>query len=115
MATSAEIRNKAAKKLGLFGTGQTLRSEIASDIDDAYTEVYAELNALSLVTWASSGSVPDELVKSVVSLVAFARVDEYSVPIAKYNRIVADATVAESRIRELVVPSKPGVTRIQNF
>ena len=40
MATREEIRQKAAKKLGVLGIGQTLESEIASDLDDAYVEVF---------------------------------------------------------------------------
>ena len=80
MASAAEIRNKAAKKLGLFGTGQTLRSAISADFDQAYVEVYGELELLSLVTWSIDDEVPDALVRSVVDLVAGARVNEYSVP-----------------------------------
>ena len=91
MATAQEIREKAAKKLGVLGTGQTLQSETAADIDAAYTEVYAQLDTLNLTTWDSDEEVPDELVKPVVDLVAYARVDEYSVPDNRYTRIRRDA------------------------
>jgi hypothetical protein len=115
MATAAEIRNKAAKKLGLFGTGQTLRSEIAANLDQAYAEVYAELELQSLATWSFSGDVPDALVRSVVSLVAGSRVDEYSVPTEKYARIVRENEGAEDRIRKLLAKPKMGVTEIEEF
>lgn len=91
MATAEEIRNKAAKKLGIFGTGQTIRSEIAEDVDNAYSEVYAQLDTLNLTTWDEDESVPSEFVKPVVDLVAYARVDEYSVSDSRYTRIRRDA------------------------
>ncbi len=115
MPTSAEVRNRAAKKLGLLGTGQTLQSNISADLDDAVTEVYAELQALGLATWASGGTVPNELAHSVVSLVAGARVDDYAVPNDKYQRVKSDALQAENRIRSLVTNNKVGTTKIQNY
>lgn len=91
MATAADIRNKAAKKLGLFGTGQTLRSGISADFDDAYTEVYGMLSKKKLTTWDSDEAIPDEFVFPVVALVADARKNEYPLPDAKYIRITLDA------------------------
>lgn len=115
MASAAEIRNKAAKKLGLFGTGQTLRSQISADLDKAYEEVFAELDVQTIATWSFAGDVPEELVRSVVSLVAGARVDEYSVPAEKYARIVRESTEAEDRLRKLLAKPKTDVTVIENF
>lgn len=91
MATAAEIRNKALKKLGILATGQTAQAEVANDLDDAYTETYAMLNALTLTTWDSDEDVPDEFVKPVVALVADSRKDEYSIPNDRYQRIDLDA------------------------
>ena len=91
MATAAQIRNKAAKKLGVFGTGQTLRGAIAADLDDAYTEVYGMLAKKRLTTWDSDEPIPDEFVSPVVALVADARKNEYGIPDGKYLRISLDA------------------------
>jgi hypothetical protein len=115
MASAAEIRNRAAKKLGLYGTGQTLRSEMAADIDAAYVEVYAELELQSLVTWAIDDDVPDALIRSLVALVAGARVDAYSVPAEKYARITRESDGAEDRIRKFLAKPKMGVTEIEEF
>lgn len=115
MATAAEIRNKAAKKLGLFGTGQTLRSAIAANLDEAYAEVYGELELQSLTPWAFADEVPDALVSSVVALVAGSRVEEYSVPSEKYQRIMREYVGAEDRIRKLLAKPKMGVTEIEEF
>jgi len=91
MATSGEIRDKSAKKLGIFGTGQNLRGDIATDLDNAYTEVYAMLDTRNLTTWDSDEDIPDEFVSSVVSLVADARKNEYAIPDNRYLRISLDA------------------------
>lgn len=115
MATAAEIRNKAAKKLGLYGTGQTLQSAISADLDEAYDEVFDELKSLGLVTWAESAEVPDELVWPVVALTAFARVNEYAVPPGKYQRVVADAAIAERRIRQIQAKPRRIQTKMVSF
>lgn len=90
MATAEQIREKALKRLGVRGTGQTTQAEIQADVDQAYAEVYAELDAQKAVSWDIEDEVPDEFVQSVVALVAYARLDEYSVPTERYRRIVRD-------------------------
>ncbi len=101
MASAAEIRNKAAKRMGLFGTGQTLQSAISADLTAAYAEVYAQLSAKELVVWDIDEDVPAEFVDDVVTLVAYSRLDEYSVPLEKYKRIVSKVPGAIPNIRAL--------------
>lgn len=115
MATAAEIRNKAAKKLGILATGQTLRSEISADIDNAYKEVYALLEAEFVASWAFADEVPDRDVEAVVALVAGARVDEYSLPNDRYQRIVAVATGAVKQLKRHNAQPKTEETPMQNF
>lgn len=101
MATAAEIRNRAMKRLGVLSQGQVAQAEYSSDLAQAYVEVYAELDAMGLVDWDFDEEVPDELAWSVVALVAYARVDEYSIPNDRRQRLGADASVAINRMREL--------------
>lgn len=115
MATLAEIRVKAAKKLGLLGVGQTLRSTIDDDLTDAYTEVYAEIESLDLATWSSTDNIPDHFVSAVVAWVAGARVDEYSVPDNKYQRVVTEASGAEAKLRRLQAEALQGETEMEYF
>ncbi len=91
MAVAAEVRNKALRKLGVFGTGETASSKKQADLDAAYTETYADLSRRSLVTWDFDEEVPDEFVKPIVALMADARKDEYRVPNDLYQRITVDA------------------------
>jgi len=101
MSTAAQIRNKAAGELGLLATGQTLQSDISSDLDDAYAELYAELSAKELVTWDEDEDVPSEYVNDVVMLVAQSRANRYPIPTERYNRIILAASGATQNIRTL--------------
>lgn len=89
--TKAEIRDKALKKLGVFGTGTTASSGKAADLDQAYLEVYEQLLRRRLVTWDTDEEIPNEYVHSVVALVADARKDEYRIPNDLFQRITLDA------------------------
>jgi len=102
MATAAEIRDKAGLKLGVKAIGQTLENSVSSDLDAAYTEVYARLRDEDLVTWAETAEVPNEIISPVVDLVAFARADEYSVSGERYQRLAIAASQAEIRIRRSI-------------
>jgi hypothetical protein len=101
MATAAQIRTKALKKLGVLAIGQTASAEISADLDEAYEEVYAQLDARNLAEWDSDEEIPDEYVNPVVALVAYARVDEYSIPNDRYQRITLDMRQALAQIREM--------------
>lgn len=90
--TSIELRNRALRKLGRLALGATATGAMASDMDDAYDEVYAKLDNLGLVTWASTEDIPDEYCQDVVSLMAWARAD--GIPSERLAKIQADSEVA---------------------
>ena len=115
MATLEEIRVKAAKKLGLLGVGQTLRSTIDDDLTNAYTEVYAEIETLGLATWAVTDDIPDQFVFAVTSWVAGSRLDEYNVPLEKYQRVANDFAKAEPTIRRLQAQPLQGTTEHEPY
>ena len=102
MSTKAEVRGKVGLLLGIKPAGQALSNRYSSDLDDAYDEVHANLEALDLVTWASAAEVPAEFVSHVVALIALSRVTEYSVSGNRLNNIVSAASQAKNRIRELI-------------
>lgn len=102
MATKTEIRNKALRMLGVLGAGRSASGPQAADIDAAYDEVYASLEELNLVEWASDADIPSQFVEPVVALVASSRVTEYNISEARSNRIMNKAASAEAAIRRLV-------------
>ena len=115
MATAQQIRETAAENLGILGEGETLPSYETDDLDQAYIEVYKELEGLELTAWVQTGTIPDQYARSVAMLVAEARAVKYQVPDARYQRIKIEAIEAMSMIRKQQVRNKMSVTRIENF
>lgn len=115
MATKQQIRETAAENLGILGEGETLPSYESDDIDQAYIEVFNELQALNLTAWPITGDIPDQYARSIAILVAEARVIKYQKSDQIYNRIRAEKEVALARIRELQAKPKLGQTEIENF
>jgi hypothetical protein len=93
--TKANIRDRALQMLNLLAVGQTAESEIASDFEDAYDQVYAKLSRDGLVSWLSN-SVPDEFVEEVATLVAARRLED--VPMETKQEILAKAREAKLSI-----------------
>lgn len=100
--TKAQIVDRAAAKLGLKSGTLNLSSDIENSLSAAYDEVWAMLDGINLVDWDSSESVPDEYVSPMVDLVAFERLDDYSVSTERYQRIVSRASTSENRIRQIL-------------
>ena len=110
MATSVaatEIRNRAAFVLGLRESNKTVDGNIAADLDNAYNEIYSELEADQNVYWASDAAVPNQYVKAMVDLVAWARAGEYPLSEERYKRVILTAGVdgdkPKKRIRDQAV------------
>lgn len=106
--TKSEIRDRAATELGRLKLGQALQYQDATRIEAAYDEVYEDLKSEGLNTWASTGSVPDELVPFVSGLVALRCTNTYGVSQERFQRIVSvtglDGNQAKREIRRLVHP-----------
>lgn len=104
--TAAEIRNRAGVDLGLIPINQSLQSQDSTRITSAYNEVYARLKKEGLATWASTGSVPDELAPLVIVMVCQNCLETYSVSLERAQRINNkagfDGTLAMRAIRDLV-------------
>lgn len=115
MATAQQIRETAAENLGILGEGETLPSYESDDLDQAYIEVYKELEGLNLTAWAQASNVPDQFARSVSTLVAEARAVKYQIPDNRYQRIKFEAVEAMSMIRKLQERAKMGQTEIENF
>ena len=113
--TPEEVRTRAARKLGLYGIGQTLPAEISSDLDRAYTEVFKELEAQQMNGWTESQDVPDQYVGSMVALVAAARVSDYKTPVERMSVIVTEAEMARRKIWAMRDKAIMGQTRIEYF
>jgi hypothetical protein len=109
LATKAEARNQALQLLGVLQLGQSAQSQDATELETAYTEVYAGLKEEGLATWAEAGSaIPDKVVPHLVSLMALSRTDTYGVSDSRYQRILnragANGRIAKREIRKVTTP-----------
>lgn len=102
--SKAEIRDRAANELGILTLGQSLQAQDAQRIEQAYDEVYDYLDGQGLAIWAISDSVPDKVCPYVIAMVAFNCADGYGISQERNQRITAKFTIAEKKIRELVLP-----------
>ena len=115
MATAQQIRETAAENLGILGEGETLPSYETADLDQAYIEVYSELEAFDLAAWDFADDVPDRYSSSVSALVAATRATKYQVPTDRFERLMFEEQKAIRMIRKLQAKSKMCPTQIVNF
>ncbi len=106
--TKAQTRDRAATELGIKRLNQPLTDKDKTRIESAYDEVYGYLKKEGLATWASTGSVPNDIAPYVVLLVALNCTETYSIPDSRMQRLVAkagiDGNLALREIRKLVTP-----------
>ena len=106
MATITQLRNRAAGMLGRHRSGQAINNQLKTDLDQAYSEVYADLKKDRLTIWSSAANtvIPDDVTPWVAALMAFNATDTYGVSDERFNRIVAKRNIAKREIRRLVTP-----------
>lgn len=103
--TKAEIRDRVASDyLGILPLGQALQEQDKVRIEQGYDEVYEYLKEKKLATWASTASVPTNLVPHVTAMVADNCHKPYGVDQNRLLRIQTAFIRAEPKIRELVLP-----------
>lgn len=100
--TKAEIIKRAAYLLGILRIGQALPADKNLRLDEAYEEVYDQLNSENIAIWDTE--VPDRIVPHVVALMALNACDDFGVSPARYQRIVGKANVALREIRKHTQP-----------
>ena len=115
MASKVQAIVDAAENLGILGEGEKLPSYESDDLSRAYTEVYAELQALRLTTWAETANIPDQYSWSVAMLMAEQRMVKYKVPTNRVIELVQGGATAMMKIRALQARSKMGQTEIEYF
>ena len=109
MATVAETKHKAGRMLGIARFGQSLKSEHDLLLQESYEQIYDDLDEEGLAIWASTGEVPERVVKHVAALIAFDVADDLGVAGDRYTRILAKRNVAMPEIRRLTTPAHESV------
>ena len=105
MATVEAVQTRALRRLGVLARGQTARSEDMAEMAAAYAEVYAVLDSKNLAVWGDvDDDVPNEYSRYIAAMVAWARVDEFSVPTERYQRLQIANAAALPALRDLIRP-----------
>lgn len=108
MATVTEAKNRALEILGAKGIRQDANTSDLTRIGASYTEVYADLKTEGLAIWAEAGTIPDDIMPHLSSLMAFNAMNDFGVSNDRYSRIlntVGDGGFKSKReIRALVQP-----------
>jgi len=119
MSTKAEVKAKALQMLGVLRLGQSAQNQDDVSIGDSYTEVYNQLKTLGLATWASTASVPNDIVPHMVALVAYNSVYFDGVSEARAQRILLKVGVngetAKREIRLLTTPAFESLDEPKNY
>ena len=115
MATKLETVDRAANDLGVLRLGQSLQTADQTRINTAYDEVYADLKEEGLATWASTASVPSELVTHVVALICEQCSETYSLSDNRFARLQTRWVKAKREIRRLTTPRYESLGEAVNY
>tara|TARA_R110000803_G_scaffold206573_1_gene273933 strand:+ start:5793 stop:6155 length:363 start_codon:yes stop_codon:yes gene_type:complete len=85
--TKAQVVTYTAEMMGLIGTGETQTTDMTDDLGLAYDQLYAELDRIQTVEWAST-SCPDEHIEDFACMMAVRRSHRWDIPDKNYQRIV---------------------------
>lgn len=99
--------------LGKKALDQQATHQQKVDIEQSIDEIYADLQTDRLLTWSTTGSVPNDVLPHVKALVAFNRADGLSVE--RYSRILSKASIAKREIKKIVSPEHDSVDNPTDF
>jgi len=115
MATKAEIRNMAARKVGVLGIGQSLSAQYTDIIDAAYDSLFHQLRKLGLNTWAYAAEVPTEIEDYYSTVVAGKCCLELGASTEKIGILSAATPVAMREMQIYLSPSYAATDDVEDF
>lgn len=115
METLLSVKQKAFRRIGVLGAGQTMSGDQDVQATTAYNSIYDRLLSQELVGWAKASDIPDEFVESVVSLLAFELADEYGISDSRWQRLQYRAGLAIPELRTLIFPNYVSTTEVTDY
>ena len=94
MATIAQLRNRALKKLRVLEEGETPTNEVIADVLAAYTSLHDRLSKDGAITWDFDEDIPSEAERPMVAILAAEMADDFGVDEMRYQRLLAESTRA---------------------
>ena len=113
--TLSELYNRTAEFLGRKRLGQDMDNALLVRVTASYTECYADLKDDQLVTWASDGTVPNEIGPHLAALMAFNCLSSVHVSSELRDRIIAAFRIAKPNIRRLITPQYQTTDEAEDF
>ncbi len=91
MATKTQAGKKALEKLRVIEEDGTPSTDATNDIEAAYDELHPWLLSKSAVNWDVDEDIPDESVRSIVTILAATMADDFGVDEMRYQRLQIEA------------------------
>ena len=114
--TKAQVATLALQMLQAVEGDASADTNDQTLAEDAYDMVYGRLRSLHLATWGSTGSVPNECVNPVASLIAEMRMPFFKVPPDAQQMVMNQASKALGDLTEVQNLSyESQVTPIESF
>lgn len=117
MPSKSELRDQVLEYLGKKVIGQAASYNQQVDIEQAIDEVYADLRADRLLTFSTTGDIPNDVTPYIKVLVAQKRSSGLSDE--RYQRVLLDAgqsgEKAKREIRRVVSPNHDPTDEATDF
>jgi hypothetical protein len=118
--TKAEMAQRAAEDgLGIARLGQAIQNQDKVRLEQAYDEVYADLQSEGIAAWASTASVPNEYVPHMANLMAHNCMGTYKLSNDRAQRLLmktgSDGNLAKREIRKLLRPSHEFTDEVTDY
>ena len=104
MATKAQVRNKALKKVRALEEGESPTNEVIADVEGVMVELHAFLQDKNAVTWDSDENIPTAAVRPFVSIIAAETADDFGVDEMRDQRLQKEREISMKRLINLASP-----------
>lgn len=88
--TRTELVNRAAKKLQIVASGQSLESEDFDSIDDVVDSTLADLSARHVITIGDDEEIPIEVFEFLADCLAYMVAPDFGIPRDEQKRLIAE-------------------------
>ena len=115
MATLLSVKEKALRRVGVLGNGQTVSPLQDVQVTSAYNSLYDELQSKSIAAWAQDGDIPDTFVEHIVDMLSFNLANEFGVSDSRWQRLQITADRAELKLRAISYPNYVSDTEVTDY
>ena len=115
MASVSAVHDGTMQLMKVLPLGGTIKAVDTTRMTKAYDQVFADLKKSGLDSWATAGTIPDDIVPHLEALMAFDAMSSYHVSEKTATSIVNKASQAMREIRRLSVPDYESLEEPTDF